>query len=336
MNARAEDTRQLIREALEDPDVAWSIDSFGAIAEFSWAPDEVVDRAVGDRGGRVATARGALAIDLPDGAEAIAYEGLSGRATAWTQAVVVTVPAEQGRTHGRASLTDLGADPAPLRPQDRDAVLFDMGLATANIDVCVRTRDATLIEALRAEAGRNIVAPGNAAMAAIKLASPTRVFMSAAGRLEVYQTIGSTGRNVPTPDGPHTHVLPGLLRRGRTHAATIPVPEGRLPVLTLYPANPVTDEMGRRRPFDPRRHQRFQNIVDRLAPDGYAEEKRRVAAAIAGGQSPEAYVPPESRIHRLGMRVALRQAVHASPSPVLDDWRRTWDTLEDRADPHAA
>jgi hypothetical protein len=336
MTDRALETRRLIREALDDPEVAWSIDSFGAIAEFSRSRDEAraVERGVG--GGRIVTAKGALAVDLPDDAEAVAYEGLSGRADAWTQAVVVTVPAGSGESSACGTLTEIGPDDCALRAEDRGAVLFDMGLGTPNIDVCVRTADPTLIDVLRRETGTNVLTPDSAAMAAIKLASPVRVFRSAAGRIEVYQRIGSTRRNIATPEGPHTHVLPGLLSRRRTHAATVPVPEGRVPVLTVYPASPVTDAMGRRQPFDPARHDRFQAILARLAPDGYMAEKRRVAAAVAAGERPETHAPPASRTGRLAMRVALRQMVHTAPVAALEAWRRTWDTIEDRSDPHAA
>lgn len=334
MSRRAAETRRLVRDALDDTEVAWSIDAFGAIAEFSWRRDELVDQALGAQGGRLVTPRGALAIDLPDDAEAIAYEGLSGRADAWTQAVVVTLPATTAHGSGRTALTELGPDDDALRAEERGAVLFDMGLGTANIDVCVRTRDPALIEVLRADAGQSLLVPDSAAMAAIKRASPMRVFRSTVGRIEVYQRIGSTRRNIPTPEGPHTHVLPGLLSRERTHAATVPVPEGRLPVLTLYPTNPVSDGRGRRRRFDSTRHSRFQAIVERLAPRGYVAEKRRVAAAVAANRPPHAYDPPASRINRLAMKVALRQMAHTAPAPALDDWRRTWDTVEDRADPH--
>lgn len=336
MNDRATATRHLIADALDDPEFAWSIDSFGAIAEFSWSRDEVQEQRKDAGGGMVVTPRGGLYVQLPDDAEAIAYEGLSGRADAWNQAIVLTVPVDRADVDRRLELTDLGPDTGAIRPEDRGAHLFDMGLGTRNIDVGVRSDEPTLLEALGSVEGTGLLSKGNPAMAAIKLASPTRVFRSAAGRIEVYQQIGSTQRDIPTPEGPHTHILPGLLSRGRTHAATTPVPEGRLPVMTLYPANPVTDELGRRRPFDHARHTRFQGWIEQLAPAGYAEEKRRVAQSVAANEDPALYRAPEKRVLRLAMRVALRQLVHTAPAPSLDEWRRKWDTLEDRADPHAA
>ena len=69
--------------------------------------------------------------------------------------------------------------------------------------------------------------------------SPHRVLVGPCGRIEVYQTIPPVdGRS---PDGPHTHVLPKLLRAGRTHAANLPIPDGLVPCLTIHPSRPDPD-----------------------------------------------------------------------------------------------
>ena len=74
---------------------------------------------------------------------------------------------------------------------------------------------------------------------AIKEASPHRVCISALGRIEVYQHIPSAGRHVRTPEGPHTHLLLGLLKAGPGHAADAAIPPGFVACLTLYPARGV-------------------------------------------------------------------------------------------------
>jgi hypothetical protein len=67
------------------------------------------------------------------------------------------------------------------------------------------------------------------------------------GRAEVFQPIPPPGAR--SPDRPHTHVLPKLLARGRTHAATEPLPEGWIPSAHLYPAHPLRDQFGRKHAF---------------------------------------------------------------------------------------
>ena len=100
---------------------------------------------------------------------------------------------------GRDGLTELGADVEALRPEDRESILFDMGLVIPHVDVCVRSADQDLISLLREAAGTTVLAPGNPAMATIKEQSPHRVFRSRLGRVEVYQRIGSSAKGIPTP-----------------------------------------------------------------------------------------------------------------------------------------
>src|SRR3546814_4128565 len=98
--------------------------------------------------------------------------------------------------------------------------------------------DPALLAVLRAEVGRSVLTPDSAAMRAIKLAepSPNRVAVSKAGRIEVYARLPSRLKgDTASPEGPHTHLLPDLLKHARTHAATVPVPDGLVPVATIHP-----------------------------------------------------------------------------------------------------
>ena len=88
--------------------------------------------------------------------------------------------------------------------------------------------------------------PGNPAMSLILRHSPHRVFVTRAGRVEVYQPIPAHGG--VSPEGPHTHVLPKLLAHGRTHAATEPIPAGWVSCAHSYPAHPLRDGYGRAHP----------------------------------------------------------------------------------------
>ena len=324
---------ELIKTAMRDTDQAWSIGTFGAIAEFTWDRDEDAALSETATGVTSATPRGALAIAVPPELDVVAYEALSGWPERWLQGVAFCLPVEAAARERRTVLTELGPDPDAVREADRDAVLFDMGLDQPHLEVCVRTADGGLVETLRAACGRSLLDPDNPAMTAIKEASPHRVFRTAVGRLEVYQRIGSTSRDIPTPEGPHTHVLPGLLKTGRTHAANVPVPAGLVAVLTLHPKSPFTDLLGRERPFDPAAHEAFQMIVERFPPvSGYLAEKARIAAAVRSGAPPLDYREADSRVARLGARVMLRQLAQTEPQvPTLDDWRARFDRVKEGA-----
>jgi hypothetical protein len=96
-------------------------------------------------------------------------------------------------------IQELGPDSMAVRPEDRDSILFDLGLGALQVDVCVRASEPELLSALRAGAGRSIFDIGNPATAAIFEASPHRVFVTRIGRAEVYQPIPTVGGK--SPDG---------------------------------------------------------------------------------------------------------------------------------------
>lgn len=320
--AQTPDLRAVLHRHLRDPTSSFSIGSYGAIAEFHRDTDEAL-AGDGEAELAAATARGALRIDRTEGVVPLAYETLSRRAGRWQQGVVFCLPEAVARGAARKTLTELGPDAAAIQGRDRDALLFDLGLAARNVDFCVRTADAALIDVLRAHAGRSVLEPGSPAMAAILAADPHRVVVSAMGRAEVYQPIGRDR----TPEGPHTHVLPKMLRGGRTHAATIPVPAGTLPCLSLYPANPRLTALGERKPFDAGQHRAFQALLAAWGAPLYVREKARVERAVRGGEAPAGFVPHESRLGRRALRVLVRQLrfTAAAEDPVAASWIDRFD-----------
>ena len=96
--------------------------------------------------------------------------------------------------NGRTVLTALGPDERALRNQDRQAMLFDLGLGALQVDVCIRVADPEVTAQLSPHTGRPLFEPGNPAMGVILAGSPHRVFVSRLGRIEVFQPI-------PPPDG---------------------------------------------------------------------------------------------------------------------------------------
>jgi hypothetical protein len=207
-------------------------------------------------------------------------------------------------------------------------VLFDLGLGTLQVDVCVRSADPELTARLRAGAGRSIFEADNPAMPAILAGNPHRVFICRFGRAEVYQPIPpADGRS---PDGPHTHLLPKLLRSGQTHAATEPVPSGWVPCAHIYPAHPVKDAMGHFGPFDPARHSAFQSLLRTFGDPNLTSVKDRVLTALRNGDDPSSIVIPDSRHARSAVRVALRQVRAAGEtSPVVAVWAKLHDRPQD-------
>ncbi|MCO5091347.1 hypothetical protein [Bosea sp. (in: a-proteobacteria)] len=318
----SEAIRAVLRAHLLDETSQWNLGTFGAIAEFMRDPGEPV--AIVDEPGRLAatTARGGIGFGGLDGVRLFASETAIG--TIWSHRVALCLPEEACAMSRRTVLTDLGPDSEALRAADAGAILFDMGLGTLQADICIRTADPALIGLLRAQAGRSLFEPGNQAMPAIVAAGPHRVFIARIGRCEVYQPIPpADGRS---PEGPHTHVLPQLLRAGRTHAATEPVPAGHVPCAHLVPVHPLRDAMGQPRPFDRDAFDRFADLLDRFGDPGLVATKRAVRNLLASDAAPEAFSPPPSRFGRNTVKVALRQQKERDgPTGRLRDWLRCHD-----------
>ena len=231
-------TAECLAKYLAVPCKAWSLGSFGAIAEFMWSADEPCLVGTGDAVWRV-TPRGGIRVTPADGATLVAYETPSRFPERRRRDVALCLPREAARMGQRDVVTELGPDDGALRPDEREHVLFDMGLDQLQVDVLVRTADPDTIVALRDAEGRSIFDPAVTLMRELPRLSPHRVFVTRCGRIEVYQAIPPADGK--SPDGPHTHVLPKLLRSQRTHAANIPIPDDLVPCLTVHLSRPAAD-----------------------------------------------------------------------------------------------
>lgn len=330
------DKFELIADQLADVEAQWSLGTFGAIAEFVRDADEPAEIERTDQSASVVTPRGGIRLSEIAGLRPVAFETVT--TSSWSQRIAFCLPEAASRMNRRGALTELGPDTQALRAEDRDALMFDLGLAAAQVDCCIRTSDAELIAVLRTHAGRSLFETGNPAMGLILRYSPHRVFITRAGRAEVYQTIPVQGG--VSPEGPHTHVLPKLLAHGRTHAATEPIPKGWVSCAHLYPAHPLRDGYGRARPFDSGRYAAFQRLLSRYGNIEHVRLKRNVVKALNAGAGPEAIAMPNDRYAQAAIRVALRQLkANGGPSPGLTAWFAAHDSAaasDDDSEEHGA
>jgi len=284
----------LLAEHLQDASSSWSVGEFGVLAEFHHA----------GRDSRhfdahtVAAKGGALRARLHAGVRILAYETPSPNPRLWNHGVAFCLPEDEARMECRAGITELGQDRDAILAEARHEILFDLGLARRSVNFCVRTADPALIDLLRGAQGTSVLGRPDV-NAAIVAAGPARVVESRLARIEVTNPIPPPGG--VSPDGPHTHLMPGLAKRGRVHDANIPVPPGFLPCLTLYPAHPARDAEGRERPFDAQRHAQYQRLLVRYGDPDYVAAKKDAG-------------PARSRKENLGRLIAARQRamVHSS------------------------
>jgi hypothetical protein len=320
------DVSRLVAEHLSDRGTQWSLGTFGGIAEFSRDAGEAATIDIAGEEKSVCTQRGGIRIAPVTGTRPFASESVS--KLGWTHRVALCLPEADCAMNGRTCLTELGPDRAGLREEDRDGVLFDLGLGALQTDLCVRIKDHAVVSELRDCVDRPVFEAGNPAMTIILAANPHRVFVSRLGRIEVYQPIPPASGQ--SPDGPHTHVLPELLRHQRTHPATEPVPEGWIPCAYFYPAHPIKDGLRHARPFDRAAHDAFQQLLAAYGDPESRVLKARIATLVAEGQEPGDDVTVSGRLARANIRLALRQLRAAGDrSPVLKAWLAAYDRGDD-------
>lgn len=250
-------TAAFLAEALADPETSWSLGSFGALATFLRGPGEAV-RPLPDRRLGLATARGAIALDPAADLRPVAYE--TGFATGWSHAVALCLPHTACAMNGRTAPAELGPDRDAARIEDREGLLFDLGLGLLAVDCCIRISDRGSAELFRDAAIRGSIRRDPNLLAAIADRFDV-VFLTRIGRIEVVRTAPS-GRDSAAP-GPRFHLHPEILRHGRTHAATAPIPPGWIPCGAVHPPHPARDIAGRSIPFRHDRHAMFQALLVR-------------------------------------------------------------------------
>lgn len=321
----------LLRE-VSNPETQWSLGTFGAIAEFSRDRDEPVHLTQTANDVAAVTSRGGIALKPVADSRLFASESIT--RIGWNQRIALCLSADKSMMNRRVGLTELGADREALRTEDREAILFDLGLGAWQADFCVRIGNPDLAARLRELTGRAVFEPGNPAMAMILAENPHRVFVSRFGRIEVYQPIPPPSGK--SPDGPHTHVLPKLLNSGRTHPATEPVPEGWVPCAHLYPAHPARDGSGEPRPFDAVRHLAFQQMMAAYGDPTSLAIRHRVTEAVLAGELPSPVAG--GRHERTSIRIALRQMkAQGQASAALNAWLTCFDSAgSDEGDDDAA
>jgi hypothetical protein len=294
------------------------VGTFGVLAEFARDPAEPCE--IDDL--TVVTGRGAIRVARAPDARALAYEALSALPGQWHHGVFFCLRRAVAELTPRRAITELGPDRDAIRAADRNAILFDLGLGAASFAFCVRTADAALLAALRRAAGTRLLDPPRGVARLIVEAGPHRVAYTALARIEVYQPIArADGR---TPSGPHTHLIPSLLRPALTHSANVAVPAGWVPVLALYPRHPAKDDAGAPKPFEPDTHAAFQALVARYGDPAARAAKAAVLAAIERGVEPTARRLPASRTARAASRIAVRQLRQSgADSALLEAWEQT-------------
>ena len=254
--------------ALADPETAWTMGGFGALASVGCRGGDAVAVPAAGRRGWI-TRYGGIALD-PAEALPVAYE--TAFAGGWSHAVALCLPQARCPRTGGGPIRAAGRDDGALDPRNLGDKWFDLGLDLPQGRLCLRSADPDVLARLDALAGRTVAEDPAAVQGLMAVADA--VVTTPLGRIEVF------AGSVAQPGAPRAFLDPKILALGRTHAATAPIPAGLVPVAQFTPPHPCRDGQGRPRPFDHRTHAAFQAMLTRW---GDPERVRLKARLVAGG-----------------------------------------------------
>jgi predicted Fe-S protein YdhL (DUF1289 family) len=215
----------------------WVTGCHGATAAFMIGADEPAKIAIEPELTAV-TARGALRFVPAANLRALQWRDL--RAEGGVRAIFIVIPRPKNVSTPSILLTACGPDAGAIQPEHRGEALFDLGLGRDHMRFAVRSAVPALESALNAAVGLPLDASLRTCGRFLLEHSPTRVVETALGRIEVYTPIPAPGGK--SPDGPHTHLLPGHLALMRATPAEVDLPDAYSLCATFHPRKPPEDE----------------------------------------------------------------------------------------------
>ncbi|MEM6848143.1 MAG: DUF1289 domain-containing protein [Pseudomonadota bacterium] len=231
--------RSTLERALAQPDTAVVVGCHGAVAEFMTPPGERPHVEVDGASITAVVKGGAARLTFGDGLALFATAAPAGATKAPR---LLAAPAAHRKLPIAQGLTRLGNDPAPIAramepdslstAQDRDLVLYDLGLGFRETRFMIRSADTTLIARLDALEGAKLGTLLAEAGTMLLEASPDRVAESPFCRVEVTTKIPPPGAR--SPRAPHTHLMPGAIALGRLLPPGVGCPPEFVPVALIY------------------------------------------------------------------------------------------------------
>ena len=215
-----------------NPDTQCSLGTFGALAEFARDRDEPVHASarVAGNGVSAGARRVARGIALTTSyRRAGPSHPKSITRTGWSQRIALCLPERMIAPCTERAVADRDSAPiaqAPARAGPRQPCLFDLGLGALQGGLRRPHRQITATSPPNCAVARAaaVFEPGNPAHGHHPPSQPAPGLHQPARPHRGVST--DPARVGKSPEGPHTHVLPKLLKSGRSHPATEPVPDG--------------------------------------------------------------------------------------------------------------
>lgn len=222
---------EFVADSLTQRSGAWALGRYGATAEFVCDHDEPCEVSVTGETITAVSGRGALQLTIGERVRALRLRDVDSRHG--YRAIFLVVSKARVTLPVAQTLTPLGRDESAIRPEFRNDIWFDLGLGRDDLRFCVRGSSAELLETMNQVSGLPLLDVLQTAGALIVKQSPARVVETPLGRAEIYTPIPPPGGQ--SPDGPHTHLVPGHLESGRATPPGIDLPPVYALGATFYP-----------------------------------------------------------------------------------------------------
>ena len=204
----------------------WSIGVQGALAEFD------------PTGATVSVGSGEIVASTPTGAMRLRFTDdtrafFAGRVDPVRGPVLVVLASVTMGVDIHKRVTVLGPDLDAIDPSHRNDTLVDLGIGRTAGAFMIRSADPEVLGLIDTIVGLDWRDASSVTRAQLIEASPTRVVQSPIGRIEVFAPIPAADQE--SPDGAHTHLLPGDLARGEDLPFGIQIPKGFVPGAVHFP-----------------------------------------------------------------------------------------------------
>ena len=225
------DILEFVVSGLEARQGTWVMGCHGATAEFMCDREEGRTLDVAGTLLTAASVRGALRLNVLADLRALQLRDPAN--PAGYRAIFLVRPKPNAEIPGPAGFTALGPDHAAVSASDSRDALYDLGLGRADLRFCIRLPHGDLATALAPLSGFHLNDLLKHHGMALLNQSPDRVVETDIGRIEVKTRIPLPGET--SPNGPHTHLLPGHLATGRATTPGIDLPSAYRLCATYYP-----------------------------------------------------------------------------------------------------
>ena len=264
------DIKNLILESAKKNSTSWAIVRSGIVAEFSIVPGDDIQTSFKDNMLKIQTQRASLSLEFDESISAIVAESGAHGCSPWTQNIYLVIPKDQAQMSCRDKLTFLGN----FKEDSVDGRLWDLGVGNKTIDACIITDNDTHLLLKQRESQHILDDPKF--LRKLVQHSPVRLFKSKFATILVKQKIPLSESD--EIDGPHTHLLPPIIKKGKQFLS--PIPDTMESIIQVNPFVSVIDGNGQFYKWTGFTNDKFQELLQKHGDNSYLSHKNQLLQKI--------------------------------------------------------